>query len=82
MNHSALCRHLARSVHAPGGWGAEESGTRSGPGLEATSYCFAGQLGMCLSEIGPHYDSLNERVIQAVKNAAGRAGPAVHLPRR
>ena len=27
---------MARSVHAPGGWGAEESGARSGPGPEAT----------------------------------------------
>ncbi len=47
---------LARSVHAPGGWGAEESGARSRPGLEATACCFAVQLGVCWAEMGPHYD--------------------------
>ena len=59
---------LARSVRTPGGWGAEESGTRSGPGLEATVCYFAGQLGGCLAEMGPHYDSLNEAVIPAGLN--------------
>jgi hypothetical protein len=34
--------------------------------------CFAGQLGVCLAELGPDYDSINERVIQA-KNAAAPA---------
>jgi hypothetical protein len=48
---------LARSVHAPGGWGAEESGTRSEPGPEATVVHFAVQLGTCLAEIGPYYVS-------------------------
>ena len=48
---------VARSVRAPGGWGAEESGTRSEPGPEATRGYFAGQLGACLAEIWPHYDS-------------------------
>ena len=33
-------------------------------------YYFAIQLGTCLAEMGPHYDSLNESVILAVKNAA------------
>jgi hypothetical protein len=47
---------VARSVRAPGGWGAEESGTRSEPGPEATIAYFAGQLGACLAEIGLHYD--------------------------
>jgi hypothetical protein len=31
---------------------------------------FAGQLGACLTEVCPDYDSLNERVIPAVRNAA------------
>jgi hypothetical protein len=48
---------VARSVRAPGGWGAEESGTRSEPGPEATVAYLAGQLGACLAEIGLHYDS-------------------------
>ena len=49
---------VARSVRAPGGWGAEESGTRSEPGPEATVACFAGQLGACLAEIGLHYETV------------------------
>ena len=61
---------VARSVRAPGGWGAEESGTRSEPGPEATADCFAGQLGACLSEIGRLYETANERVIRCVQNAA------------
>src|SRR5215468_11891447 len=61
---------VARSVRAPGGWGAEESGTRSEPGPEATVGCFAGQLGACLSEIGRLYETANERVIRCVQNAA------------
>ena len=48
---------VARSVRAPGGWGAEESGTRSEPGPEATVVYFAGQLGVCLAEIRLHYDT-------------------------
>jgi len=47
---------VARSVRAPGGWGAEESGTRSEPGPEATVVYFASQLGVCLAEIGLHYE--------------------------
>jgi hypothetical protein len=35
---------------------------------------FAGQLGACAAEMGPHYDSINEAVIQPVKNAAGGNG--------
>jgi hypothetical protein len=35
---------------------------RSGPGREATVHCFAGQLGACWAELGPHYDSINEAV--------------------
>ena len=62
---------VARSVRAPGGWGAEESGARSEPGPEATVDRFAGQLGACLTEIGPYYDSPNEAVIPAVANVAG-----------
>src|SRR6516225_55869 len=53
-----------------GGWGAEESGTRSEPGPEATVGCFAGQLGACLSEIGRLYETANERVMRCVQNAA------------
>src|SRR4029077_2799244 len=49
---------VARSVRAPGGWGAEESGTRSEPGPEATVGGFAGQLGACLGKIGLHYETL------------------------
>jgi hypothetical protein len=49
---------VARSVRAPGGWGAEESGTRSEPGREATVVYFAGQLGACLAEIWLHYDTV------------------------
>ena len=56
---------VARSVRAPGGWGAEESGTRSEPGPEATVVYFAGQLGTCLAEIWLHYDWSNEAVITA-----------------
>src|SRR5690348_12785728 len=59
---------VARSVRAPGGWGAEESGTRSEPGPEATVACLAGQLGVCLAEIGLHYETANEAVIS--QNAA------------
>jgi hypothetical protein len=62
---------VARSARAPGGWGAEESGTRSEPGPEATVASFAGQLGTCLAEIWLHYDWSNEAVITAVQNAAG-----------
>lgn len=61
---------VARSVRAPGGWGAEESGARSGSGPEATIHYFAIQLGACLAEMGPHCESLNESVIPPVKNAA------------
>ena len=43
---------------------------RSGSGPEATIHHFAIQLGTCLAEMGPHYDSLNESVILTVKNAA------------
>src|SRR4029077_11976228 len=49
---------VARSVRAPGGWGAEKSGTRSEPGPEATVGGFAGQLGACLAKIGLHYETL------------------------
>src|ERR1700730_9877705 len=63
---------LARSVHTPGGWGAEESGARSGSGPEATIHYFAIQLGACLAEMGLHCESLNESVIPPVKNAAPR----------
>ena len=49
---------VARSVRAPGGWGAGESGTRSEPGPEATIVYFAGQLGVCLAEIGLHYETV------------------------
>jgi hypothetical protein len=48
---------------------------RSRPGPEATVYYLASQLGMWLAEMGPHYDSLNETVIPAGKNAAGRKAP-------
>jgi len=58
MYHTEPCCRLARSVHAPGGWGAEESGPRSEPGLEATVYDFASQLGACLAEFGPLYVSI------------------------
>jgi hypothetical protein len=59
----ATCRKVrARSVHTPRGWGAEESGMRSEPGPEATVFCFARQLGTRLTELGPHYDSINESV--------------------
>jgi hypothetical protein len=34
-----------------------------------------------LAEIGPHYDSLNECVIPAVKNAAPAALPRAFTPR-
>ena len=61
---------LARSDHTPGGWGAEESGMRSRPGPEATVTYLAIQLGVCLAEMGPHYDRPNESVILGVKNAA------------
>ena len=64
---------LARPVRTPGGWGAEESGTRAGPGREATVAHVASQLGVCLAQMGPHYDSANEAVIPAVKNAAAVA---------
>jgi hypothetical protein len=37
---------------------------RSRPGREATTYDFAAQLGVCWAEMGPHYDSANEPVIQ------------------
>src|ERR1700685_625502 len=67
---------LARSNRTPGGWGAEESGIRSGPGLEATVRCFAAQLVRCLAEMGPYYDSINE----AVSDAARVAGEAVSRP--
>jgi len=36
---SKQTQKLARSVRIPGGWGAEESGKRSEPGLEATRVC-------------------------------------------
>src|SRR4029077_14221600 len=63
---------VARSVHTPGGWGAEESGARSGSGPEATIHYFAIQLGACLAEMGLHCESINESVIPPVKNAAPR----------
>ena len=63
---------LARSVHTPGGWGAEESGVQYGPGPEATVFFLAIQLGVWWAELGPHYDSLNESVIPAGLNAAPR----------
>ncbi len=37
----ALNQTVARSDRAPGGWGAEESGTPTEPGPEATGYWFA-----------------------------------------
>ncbi len=40
---------------------------RSGPGLEATVDCFAFQLGMRLTEIGPLYDWPNKTVIPRSK---------------
>jgi hypothetical protein len=43
---------------------------RSGPGPEATVFYFAAQLGACLTEMGLHYDLLNEVVIPAVEIAA------------
>jgi len=43
---------------------------RSGSGREATVDDLAVQLGVWLSEMGPHYDSINEGVILAVKIAA------------
>src|SRR6185437_771530 len=64
---------LARPVRTPGGWGAEESGTRAGPGREATVAHVASQLGVCLAQMGPHYDSTNEAVMPAIKNAAAVA---------
>ncbi len=51
---------LARSNRTPGGWGAEESGNTIRTGREATGHYFAGQLGGCWAELGPHYDSINE----------------------
>jgi len=48
---------VARSVRAPGGWGAEESGTRSEPGPEATVAYVASELGACLAEIWLHYET-------------------------
>lgn len=69
---------VARSVRAPGGWGAEESGTPSGPGPEATVLYFAGQLGACWAELGPYYDSPNEAVIPSVTNVA--AVPQLRAP--
>ena len=61
--------------YAPGGWGAEESGTPSGPGPEATGVYFASQLGACWAELGPYYDLPNEAVIPAVANVAAVPQP-------
>jgi hypothetical protein len=42
--------------------------------------CFAGQLGGCLTEVGPHYDWFNESVIPAVRNVAPyRGGTAFYF---
>ena len=56
LNYATYLETVARSVHTPGGWGAEESGMRSGPGHEATIRYFATQLGMWLTEMGPLYE--------------------------
>jgi hypothetical protein len=56
QGEAVTIKTVARSVRAPGGWGAEESGTRSEPGPEATMACFAGQLGACLAEIWLQYE--------------------------
>jgi len=56
QGEAVTIKTVARSVRAPGGWGAEESGTRSEPGPEATIAYFAGQLGACLAEIWLHYE--------------------------
>ncbi len=61
---------LARSVHAPGGWGAEESGERSGPGPEATVSSSQFSLAGAWPKWGRIMIRINESVMPAVQNAA------------
>jgi hypothetical protein len=53
---------MARPYQTPGGWGAEESEARFGPGPEATVGFMAEQGGRWLAEMGRYYDSPNDSV--------------------
>src|SRR5205814_248181 len=57
--------NLARSVRAPGGWGAEESGALRDR-ARGNCHHHTARLGGALSEIWQQYDFINKSVIGSV----------------